>query len=71
MVCLNSIFRNAGIYTAEEIVTLARDRLIRLQSLHFNYMNLIREKYRQRRAFYRKRIEEEAKSGLYIFCLMI
>lgn len=56
-------FRNAGVFTAEEIVTIARDRLIRLHALHFQYVTLLKEKYRLRRAFYRKRIEEETKNG--------
>uniref|UniRef100_A0A914UR99 KAT8 regulatory NSL complex subunit 2 n=1 Tax=Plectus sambesii TaxID=2011161 RepID=A0A914UR99_9BILA len=59
----NDPLRNASIFTAQEIATIARDRLVRQQTLYFEYMELLKEKYRIRSALYRKRIEEETKIG--------
>jgi len=46
------IFRHAGVYTAEEIALVFRDKLIRLQSLYIDQFKRLHHRLREKRRQY-------------------
>ena len=51
-VCVVSVFRHAGVYTAEEIALVFRDKLIRLQSLYIDQFKRLHHRLREKRRQY-------------------
>jgi len=50
--CWLVIFRHAGVYTAEEIALVFRDKLIRLQSLYIDQFKRLHHRLREKRRQY-------------------
>jgi len=46
------VFRHAGVYTAEEIALVFRDKLIRLQSLYIDQFKRLHHRLREKRRQY-------------------
>ena len=51
-VCVVAVFRHAGVYTAEEIALVFRDKLIRLQSLYIDQFKRLHHRLREKRRQY-------------------
>lgn len=51
--------KHAGIYTSEEITLITRDKLIKLQSLYAEYLNVLKRRYGRKRVEFHKRIKTE------------
>lgn len=61
--------RHAGIYTAEEVTLVTRDKLIRLQSLYIEQFKHLQHVLKERRRKYLHALkrEKETLCKLYIF----
>lgn len=46
-------------YTAEEIALITRDKLIQLQSLYAEYLNVLKRRYGRKRVEFHKRVKAE------------
>ena len=46
------LYRHAGVYTAEEVALIMRDKLIRLQSLYIDQFKRLQHVMRERRRKY-------------------
>jgi len=51
--------KHAGVYTAEEIALITRDKLIQLQSLYAEYLNVLKRRYGRKRVEFHKRVKAE------------
>jgi len=51
--------KHAGTYSAEEIALITRDKLIQLQSLYAEYLNVLKRRYGRKRLEFHKRIKVE------------
>lgn len=56
------VFRRAGIYTADEITMITRDKLLRLQSLYMEEIQKLQQLYVKRKSFYAPLIRGEETS---------
>lgn len=54
-------FRHAGVYTAEEVALIAREKLIRLQSLYIDQFKRLQHllKEKKRRYLHSRKVEHE------------
>lgn len=57
-------FKHAGVYTAEEVTLLTRDKLIRLQSLYIEQFRRLQHALKERRIRYLHALKRE-KETLY------
>lgn len=55
-------FRHAGVYTAEEVALIMREKLIRLQSLYIDQFKRLQHllKEKKRRYLHNRKVEHEA-----------
>ena len=72
MLCLLILFessysRHAGVYTAEEVALIMREKLIRLQSLYIDQFKRLQHllKEKKRRYLHNRKVEHEALGKLY------
>ena len=58
---LLNFFRHAGVYTAEEVALVSKEKLIRLQSLYINQFKRLQHVMREKRRKYlaERSIEEQ------------
>ena len=52
-------YRHAGIYTAEEVALIARDKLIRLQSLYIDQFKRLQHLMKEKRRRYLHHVKQE------------
>ncbi|XP_067003681.1 KAT8 regulatory NSL complex subunit 2 isoform X2 [Anabrus simplex] len=57
--CKCGTFRHAGVYTAEEVAQLTRDKLIRLQSLYIDQFRRLQQALKERRRKYLHALKKE------------
>ena len=62
--CVISFSRHAGAYTAEEIIRIMRDKLIRLQKLYIDQFQRLRYLLREERRAYRTQLRHEQEAEL-------
>lgn len=72
MLCLLILFessysRHAGVYTAEEVALIMREKLIRLQSLYIDQFKRLQHllKEKKRRYLHNRKVEHEALGKFY------
>ena len=60
--CWFVLDRHAGVYTAEEVALITREKLIRLQSLYIDQFKRLQHllKEKKRRYLHNRRVEHEA-----------
>ena len=60
-------FRHAGVYTAEEVALIMREKLIRLQSLYIDQFKRLQHllKEKKRRYLHNRKVEHEALGKFY------
>ena len=63
----SSYSRHAGVYTAEEVALIMREKLIRLQSLYIDQFKRLQHllKEKKRRYLHNRKVEHEALGKFY------
>ena len=56
---LDLYFRHAGVYTAEEVALIMKDKLIRLQSLYIDQFKRLQHVLREKRRKYLHTVKRE------------
>ena len=67
------LFRNAGVYTVEEVVTRTKERLIRLQSQYVEQFSRLNHCLREQRRMYLHSVKKEKElpgKGAYTFSFL-
>lgn len=62
------LYRHAGVYTAEEVALIMRDKLIRLQSLYIDQFKRLQHVMKEKRRKYLQTSKQEREALGTVYC---